>query len=341
MSVYNDAARLPTAVESIMRQTYRDWELIVFDDGSTDGTGGKLDQLAEREPRLRVVHQKNSGLTCALIRGCKMARGRYIARQDADDFSQAERLAQQAELLNCNGQVGFVSCWTQYVGPENEPLETLTRPGAPAEATRQLLQDRVGPPAHGSVMFRKSLYDRVGGYRPEFYFGQDSDLWLRMAERACIAYVPKVLYEARRDIQSVSGALRPLQRKFGELGQACRRRRNEGREEAELLVQARQLTERIVTERSNGGLNAGYGTEMAYVIGSRLARDGDRRAAKYLWNVIRHRPWHWRAWGRLLQASCSMKRSRFAPSPIALPEGAGAVDESVSAQPRSDRSKNG
>ena len=309
MSVYNDAVRLPTAIESIMQQSYRDWELIVIDDGSTDGTGGKLDQLAEGDSRLCVVHQANTGLTRALIRGCEMAQGRYIARQDADDVSHAERLARQVELLDGNDQIGFVSCWTQYVGPENEPLETLTRPEAPAEATRRLLEERLGPPAHGSVMFRKSLYEHVGGYRAEFYFGQDSDLWLRMAERSQIAYVPQTLYAYRRAVESISGAMRSNQKRFGELGHACRRARRKDESEAPFLEQASRLANEVRARRAYGRSNWDDVIRIQYLIGSQLAVRGDGRARRYLWRVVRKCPWHWRAWARLLQASCPTKKS--------------------------------
>ena len=344
MSVFNNADCVDRAVEGILQQTYREFEFVIVDDGSNDESRQILDRYAAADPRIRLTSQPNAGLTEALVRGCTLASGGFIARQDADDFSHTERLAKQVALLDSSDEIGFVSCWTQYVGPENEPLETQTRPQMPAEATRRLLDDRVGPPAHGSVMFRTSLYQDVGGYRPEFYFGQDSDLWLRMAEKSQIAYVPQVLYQARRDIWGVSGTLRPIQRKFGELGQACRRRRSEGRKETEFLQQARQLTEGFITERTAGRLKVGYATEMAYAIGSRLARNGDRRATKYLWNVICRRPWHWRAWARLLQASCPIKKSRRAettssrgPSGRVLGEG----QESCEEQPQGDRLDDG
>ena len=301
MSVYNDVARLPTAIGSIMQQTYRDWELIVIDDGSTDGTDAKLDELAGCDPRLCVLHQENTGLTRALIRGCEMAQGSYIARQDADDVSFPERLARQMSLLESDPDVGFVSCWTDYLGPQNEHLEKVVRPADSQEATHRLLEQRLGPPAHGSLMFRRSLYWRAGGYRSEFYFGQDADLWLRMAELARIAYVPQVLYAARRESDSVSGAMRSIQKLFGELGHACRETRLEGESEAPYLGQASQLADEIRTGHICSRRCAADVIRAQYLIGSQLVKNGDRRATRYLWQVLRTRPWHWRAWLRLLQ----------------------------------------
>ena len=308
-SVYNDAARVRQAVESLLAQTFADWELIIVDDGSTDHTSEVTDSLASSDSRIHVLHQQNTGLTLALLRGCGEARGQYIARQDADDFSHPERLTKQLESLQENAEIAFVSCWSRCIGPDNELLEVVRRTEDPTKATTQLLDERMGPPAHGSVMFRKSTYDLVGGYRPQFYFGQDSDLWLRMAERGLIAYVPEELYAFRRDGSGISGIYRDWQREFGRLGQACRAARREGRAETHYLEQAERLSRRIREARRNGELPAADGREIDYLIGSQLAVRGDGRARRYLWRVIRKCPWHWRAWARLLQASCPIKKS--------------------------------
>ena len=311
LSVYNDVDRVSSAVDSIRAQTLTEWELIAIDDGSSDGCGAILDKLAAADGRIRVIHQENFGLTRALIRGCEEARGEFIARQDADDVSHPDRLGRQATLLANESGIGFVSCWTQCIGPEAEPLEVVKRPADSELATRQLLNERLGPPAHGSVMFRRTLFEEVGGYRAEFYFGQDSDLWLRMAERARIGYVPEVLYQCRRDPKSISGSCRPLQKRFGELGQSCRAVRRMGAAEEPHLAVAAALTERILHDRANGGLfRDNAAVEMAYLIGSRLAQDGDRRAAKYLWRAIRGRPWSWQAWVRLMQAGVGGGKGR-------------------------------
>jgi glycosyltransferase involved in cell wall biosynthesis len=301
MSVYNDVRRLRASVESILGQSLTELEFIIVDDGATDGSGNLLDTFARQDERVRVIHQPNSGLTRALIRGCALAKAPYIARQDADDRSHPDRLAEQVELLDSDDSIGFVSCWTDYVGPENEPLETVTRSADPQMASHGLLHDRLGPPAHGSVMFRRGLYEQVGGYRPEFYFGQDSDLWLRMAERTLIGYVPRVLYEARREMESVSGSLRPLQKEFGLIGNSCSRIRRDGKSDHAALARARELTARIRADRAIGQMDRSHTTNMAYLIAAQLTRNGDRRATRYLLQVLRSRPWHWKAWARLLQ----------------------------------------
>src|SRR5690606_33864835 len=152
------ATRVERAVRSILDQTFRDLELIVIDDGSGDGTGDALDRVAAADQRMRVIHQDNTGLTRALIRGCAEARGEFIARQDADDWSQPLRIAEQVALMDTDPGLGFVSCATRYVGPIDEPLCVIERSTDSAKASDGLSQHRQGPPAHGSVLFRAALY---------------------------------------------------------------------------------------------------------------------------------------------------------------------------------------
>lgn len=308
MSVFNDAERLEAAVSSILKQTFLDLELIVVDDGSSDGSGVLLDRLADSDPRLRAVHQENSGLTRALIRGCNEARGEFIARQDSDDWSHPQRIAEQATLIESDDSIGFVSCATQYVGPRGEPLLEIFRSTDPEEATRGLRVRREGPPAHGSVLFRRSLYESVGGYRWQFYFAQDSDLWLRMVERARIAYLPSIRYVHLRETGGTSGAQRPAQRRFGELGQLCRQARQRGIGDSQLLEIAAELTARVAGSVAQpSSTRSGAVADAAYFIGSQLVANGDARSKYYLWEAITLQPWRWKAWIRLLQ-SMHLKR---------------------------------
>ena len=318
MSAYNDADCVGEAVASIRGQTFADWELIVVDDGSTDRTGEVLADLARKEPRLRILTQANAGLTRALIAGCEIARGRHIARQDADDRSHPDRLARQVALLESDPAIGFVSCFADNVAPGGEFLFAVTRPTDSALATEGLLLRREGPPAHGTVIFRRDLYESVGGYRPAFYYAQDSDLWLRMAERMRIAYVPEVLYTHVFHPSGASGRMRPIQARFGVLGHRCRACREQGRLEAEPLAEAAALANEV---RALGRRPAGQGSpngaavDSQYLIGSQLATNRDRRAARYLLPALRRRPWMMRGWLRLLQSQLGGRSPQPASSP--------------------------
>lgn len=116
MPTYNAAATLLAAVGSLCAQTWADWELIVVDDGSTDDTTEILAALARTEPRLVLARQPHFGIVSALHAGLARARGRFIARMDADDFSQPDRLGEQVNYLECHPEIGLVSCLVEFGG---------------------------------------------------------------------------------------------------------------------------------------------------------------------------------------------------------------------------------
>lgn len=301
MSVYNGATFLADSVNSILNQTYANFEFIIVNDGSTDNSLQILQQIALTDSRIQVIDQPNSGLTRALVAGCQLARGEFIARQDDDDESRPERLAKQVQFLDAHATVGFVACATRYLGPRGEHLELASRSESPEIATRQLLMERGGPPAHGSVMFRRSVYERLGGYRTEFYFSQDSDLWLRMAEHVQFACVPEELYAFRKHGDSITSVHRETQSAFGRLGQKCKEARLHGLPEVEYLKEAEAISAQLrLKRRSAPGKKVD--TTLYYMIGSRLAREGQRAAREYLWPVVLRKPWHWKAWIRLIQS---------------------------------------
>jgi glycosyltransferase involved in cell wall biosynthesis len=314
MACFNSAATLDDAIRSIRSQTLKNWELLLINDGSTDSTFSIMERHAALDCRIRVFTQANSGLTQSLIDGCQLARSPIIARQDADDLSLPDRLLRQYQIMCEQPSVGLVSCFADYIGPENEYLNTVTRPKDPIEATRCLLDERMGPPAHGTVMFRKAIYEQVGGYRRQFYYAQDSDLWMRMAEVSKIAYLQESAYQFRWHGRSITGTGRALQEEFGRLGQECRNARRQGIPEAPFLAEADHLRSIIIAQRqspnpSSAKLSVRHSQlAMNYVIGTQLVRNKDIRARAYLQSVLRERPWHWKAWIRLGQSLISGNR---------------------------------
>jgi glycosyltransferase involved in cell wall biosynthesis len=295
-SVFNGGRSLRASLGSVLRQQGIDFEVIVVDDGSTDDSPAVLEELAHSHAHLRILRQQNQGLTRALVHGCARARGRWIARHDSDDLSLPGRLANQARLLEANPHLSMVSCWAQALGPEDEPLYDIQRPAHSEVATDLLLHQRQGPPHHGSVMFCKGAYEQVGGYRPEFYFSQDSDLWLRLGEVGQIGYVPEVLYRFRVTEGSISSRYREVQHRLGELAHACRAARRAGTSEEGLLTQAAALRpESVVSLRADPLAGA-------YFIGRCLLRRRDPRARRYLRKVLRRRPWRLGAWVGFLQS---------------------------------------
>src|SRR5262249_42598650 len=150
-----------------------------------DATGQLLLGYAARDPRVIVLQQENRGLTAALVRGCAIAQGEFIARQDAGgDISLPRRFGHQLSFLRSRSNAVMTACGTLMLDPEGEPLYEIRQHGD--ELHRGLLATSLarlrGPSQHGAVMFRKSAYERAGGYRTAFGVAQDLDLWTRMVE---------------------------------------------------------------------------------------------------------------------------------------------------------------
>ena len=297
MSVYNGADHLAETLESIAAQTERDFELIVVDDGSTDDTASILDRWAANDARVRVLHEQNRGLTRSLVKGCAEASGTYIARHDAGDLSLPHRFEKQVALLDAGA--AFVSCWTEYVGPRLEPLWVARGTGATDREARNVLQRDGSPPLldgpthHGSVMFRRETYQRAGGYRPAFYYGQDFDLWYRLAALGTFHCVPDVLYRARVTPGSISSTARPEQQQYAALSLEALRARSEGRSDEAMLERAAAI---------GPSTARGDPAEGLYFIGEALRRNGDARCRAYFRAALARSPLRPAAWLRLAQS---------------------------------------
>ena len=118
MGVYNDEVNLEKTINSILSQTYTDWELLVVNDGSTDNTPFLLNKLARNDERVKIIQQSNMGLTKALIRGCEEAIGEFIARQDSGDISFPTRLEEQVKVLEQDPSVSLVSSFTKFLSSQ-------------------------------------------------------------------------------------------------------------------------------------------------------------------------------------------------------------------------------
>jgi glycosyltransferase involved in cell wall biosynthesis len=202
LPVRNGAGDLPKAIETILTQTFTDFELIVINDGSTDGTAAVLDAI--RDPRLHVVHQENAGLSRALNRGISLARGRYIARQDHDDWARPTRLEKQVAFMEANPDFALLgTCAEIWIG--DEPSGRVHDfPTEDAVLRFELLFHN--PFVHSSVMMRKSALEAVGGYTtdPARQPPEDYELWSRLARRYKIANLPERLTIYREVPASVS-----------------------------------------------------------------------------------------------------------------------------------------
>jgi len=289
-AVHNGGRYLRSSLESVLSQTGVDFEFIIVDDGSTDGSSEVLDAFAGADSRIRLLRHENRGLTRSLIRGCAEARGRYIARHDADDLSLPKRLSLQSEALEDDECLSLISCRTKVIGPEGELLFEARRGETRAEAMRLLLENGESP-HHGSVMMRADMYRKSGGYRPEFRFAQDRDLWLRMAELGDLRYVGAALYAFRISDGSISAHRHKQQSALSAIAAGCRECRLESKSEYPLLAQAVRISAEPKSPTAGG-------TRQNYFIGKCLLDRRDRRAIPYLWKSVIESPrsvWGWLA----------------------------------------------
>lgn len=312
IGIYNAERYLRDSLDSILAQEGVAFELIVVDDGSNDATPELLRDYALRDGRLRVITQPNAGLTRALIAGCAAAQGRYIARQDADDLSMPGRLLAQQRMLDADDTLAFVSCWSEVMGPEGEPLLLYRRPAGTEAATRQLMVDRIGPPGHGSVMMRRAAYEQVGGYREKFYFAQDSDLWLRLAQVGKLDYVQRVLYRYRIAADSISGRLHARKLPYARLIDELHAARQRGEDDTGLLAAA------VLPGRGSGaeGEPKSSSGMTQYFIGRCLMARRDPRARQYLRAALHDDPSSPRYW--LMYGVASVLAPFWSPEGVAL-----------------------
>jgi hypothetical protein len=195
MPVYNGERFLEQAVASVRNQSFREWELIVVDDGSTDATAAILSRHTSEDARVRVYHEHHRGLIDALNFGCGMARSQYLARMDADDVAMPQRLEQQLVLLEANKRLGVVGSAIRVIDGCGNPLFQVTYPTTDVGVRRSLVSGNAF--AHPTVMMRRTVFEGSGGYRHPFLYGEDYDLWLRMSVLCEFANTPRVLLDYR------------------------------------------------------------------------------------------------------------------------------------------------
>jgi len=209
MSVYDGEEHLNEAIESILHQTFTDFEFIIVDDGSTDSTWKIL--TTYHDPRITLVrNQENQGLARSLNRGLEISRGEYIARQDADDVSLPERLARQVSFLEEHADVGVLGSAVQIIDGSGNPSETWRFPSEHGALKWRLCFGN--PIMHSTVMMRREVVNGVNGYDAEMEVATDYDLWRRLSSVTRLANLQDVLLCLRRHEGSITTRRFPEQR---------------------------------------------------------------------------------------------------------------------------------
>ena len=194
MPVYNAERYLRAAIDSILAQSFHRFELLIIDDGSTDGSMEIVRSYTDS--RIRVFSEPHRGLVAALNKGLTEARGDYIARMDADDVSKPERLCKQVAYMQSHPETPLVGCWARLIDAKGKPTGNSKMPPTQGWRLRVALCG-ANQFVHGSVMMRREAVLQVGGYRAAFVTTEDYDLWLRLGEVGVLANLAEPLYELR------------------------------------------------------------------------------------------------------------------------------------------------
>jgi glycosyltransferase involved in cell wall biosynthesis len=192
LPVFNAEPYLQAALASMLAQSFTDWEMICINDGSRDRGPAMLDALAEREPRVRVVHQENVGLVTTLNRGIELARGALVCRMDSDDIAMPDRLARQVAFLRDHPEHVAVGGAILKIDADSDPLGIERLASEHDDIEQALLQRRTGM-FHPTTTIRRSALLAVGGYRSQYEWVEDHDLWLRLALRGQLGNLPDVV----------------------------------------------------------------------------------------------------------------------------------------------------
>lgn len=196
LPVKNGYPFVEQAIQGILNQHFTDLELIVINDGSTDDTASVLDRLSI-DKRLKIITLENSvGVPAALNLGLSASSGKYIARQDADDWSYPERLKRQVSYLKNNPDCWLVGCQGEYINEVGEVIRVSSFPETGEEIIQQILQFNT-PFFHGAWMFTRACYDKVGVYNELFFGTEDKDYLLRISEQGDVANLSDNLYRYR------------------------------------------------------------------------------------------------------------------------------------------------
>ena len=204
MSVYNGEPFLRKSIESILSQTFTNFEFILIDDCSSDNSSSIIEYYAQKDDRIKYIQNpKRFQLTRSLNVGLEIANGKYIARQDADDISLPNRLQSQLKFMKTNIKVGVLGTSAEYIDEKDETILISRRPTNKTFLKWKLLFGN--PLIHSSIMFNSELVRSLGGYNPKFIRSQDYELWSKCSDLTDISQLPDILIKHRRHSKSIHG----------------------------------------------------------------------------------------------------------------------------------------
>ena len=244
--VHNGEKYLAQAIESVLSQTFRDFELLIVDDGSTDGSRAIMDCCARRDARIRILSQANRGVSAAGNLGFGEARGEWVARLDADDVFLPDKLQRQIAFTRQNPDVRIVGTLGYFINSTGRVIGLVSIDGPFTKTEFERMAGRGEPVffVHSSTLMHRQTALAVGGYREQFVQAEDVDLWLRMAEKGhLLLKMPEPLLLYRLHGESLTMKRNAEQKRCHRWVMACAEARRKGREEP-LLAEFLQAEKR-------------------------------------------------------------------------------------------------
>lgn len=296
MPVHNGLPYLKESVESVLNQTLSDFEFIILNDGSTDATAAALREFARRDRRMRIFEsERRLGLAGSSNYVVRSSRAQLVARMDADDVAHPDRLKRQWEVFEAHTRASLVGTLWEGIDPRGARVR-------PRDRWRLVRRSTFAPFPHGSIMFRRSAYEQVGGYREECAYWEDLDFYLRMAATGQVLVIPEALYRYRFHLSGSRFIVRlnEVERGIG-LMYRCLSERRAGRDYQRLLREPEEafpadekLPPAVFTSIGSARLWAGHSPAALESLLRRGALALDRASAVAL---------VWAAWGALSPAS--------------------------------------
>lgn len=198
---YNAIAYLPSTFDSVIKQTFSDFEVIIVDDGSSDATVEWVSQLVD--PRVRLISQANQGVAVARNQGIANAQGEYVAFLDADDLWEPTKLEQQVKCLDENPQVSLVNTSIVNIDEQGKPLSTINARNLSGNVLKHIVEENLIL-CGSAPMVRRSCLQAVQGFDQKLMSAEDWDLWIRLAARYDFAVITEPLVLYRQHLNSKS-----------------------------------------------------------------------------------------------------------------------------------------
>ncbi len=288
LPVYNAAEYVAEAIESILSQTFEAFELLIIDDGSTDGSADIVARYAQEDHRIRYISRENRGLVRTLNELAEMARGEYLARMDADDVSLPDRFQLQVSRLDADSSLSVLGTYWICTDEAGYPIFVPQPPLDHADID-ELNLCGVAALSHPTVMMRLDHFRAVGGYDSRFETAEDVDLWLRLAEYGRLANIDAILLRYRMLETSISGIKRDQQQET--LKQVCITAR-----------ERRGLPPRdIKRDDWRPGTDARSRAQFAISWGWRAWKSGNQKTARrYFLKALKLSPFQLRSWKAIM-----------------------------------------